>query len=144
MQVRALNKVNHTLHKLSATAMVFRPIVQIDHESREVGKTLTHRFPPLLDTVCQTIAGDFGDDAVEKHFIQARQQQTHRGQGGLGLEIVIRSLRLGSTFAATRKRSHFDRGFGIYGDPKDIGFGIRLTIDLTQVVEDGVGLWNFF
>ena len=30
MELRLLNEINHTLHKLSATAVVFRPIIEID------------------------------------------------------------------------------------------------------------------
>lgn len=57
---------------------------------------------------------------------------------------MIGSLGLDPTFTATRKRPDFDGGFGINGHSEDICGCIRFTIDLTQVVEDGVGLRNFF
>ncbi len=113
MQVIVAHKVNHTLHKLGATAMVFRPIVKINRQGGDVAKTLTHRFPPLGDAVRNAVAGDFGADAIEKDFIQGRRQDTHRGQGCLGLEIMIGSIGLDSAFAPTGKGADFDRGFGI-------------------------------
>lgn len=108
-----LNKVHHTFHKLGTTTMVLRSIVQIDHQGRDVGKALTYRLPPLCETIGQAVAGDFSDAAVEKHFIESGQQESNWRQSRLGLEIVISSFCLGSTFAATRKRANFDRSFGI-------------------------------
>ena len=117
MQVIMVNKVNHTLHKLGATAVVFRAIVEIDHEVVDVAKTLTNRFPPLGEAVGEAVAGDFGQDAVEKDFIQGRHQDAHRCQSRLGFEIVIARLGLDAAFAPTGKGTDFDGGFGIDGNP---------------------------
>ena len=124
--------------------MVFGSIVEIDDERGNVAKPLTHGLPPLGDAVGQTVAGDFGHDTVEKDLIKARQQETHGCQSRLRLEVVIRGLCLDSTFATARKGTDFDRCFGIDGDPEDLVSGISRTIDLTQVIENGIGLWNFF
>ncbi len=113
MQVIVAHKINHTLHKLGASTVVFRPIVKIDYEGVDMVKTLTNGFPPLGDAVRNAVAGDFGADAIEKDFIQGRRQDTHRGQGCLGLEIMIGSIGLDSAFAPTGKGADFDRGFGI-------------------------------
>ena len=94
-----MHKIDDALHELSATTMVFWPIVQIDDEGGDVAKALTYGLPPLRDTVNETVAGDFGDDAVEKDFIETWQQQTDGCQGGLRLEIVIHCLGAESTFA---------------------------------------------
>ena len=92
-----MGKVNHTLHKLGAATVVFRPIVAIAHQRREVSKGLAHRVPPLGDAVSQAGAGDFGADSVEQDCIAGRHQATHWGQGRLGLAIVIGGRDLGST-----------------------------------------------
>lgn len=69
MQSVVMHKINDALHKLRTTAMVFRPIVKIDHQGGDVPKTLSHRFPPLGNAVRNAVTGDFGADTVEKHFI---------------------------------------------------------------------------
>ena len=144
MQVIAVGKVHHALHKLGAATVVFRSIVEIDHQGREVSKALAYRLPPLGDTVGQAVAGDLGADPIEKDFIQGGHQDTHRGEGGVGLEIVIGGLGLDSAFTSTRKRANFDRGLGIEGNTQGIGSPIGIVIDLMQAREDGIGLRNFF
>jgi hypothetical protein len=57
---------------------------------------------------------------------------------------VINRRSLRPTFAPTGKRTDVDGGFGIEGNPSDVVGGIGLVIDLAQLVEDGVGLRDFF
>jgi hypothetical protein len=144
MQVSVVNKINHTLHKLAAATVVFRPIVKINRQGGDMAKTLTHGFPPRGDAVYYAVAGDFGADPIEKDFIQSRDQNPPRRHHRLGLEIVIGAMGLGSTFAPTRKGADFDGRFGIDGKAQDVGGCIGIVIDLTQMIEDGVGLRNFF
>jgi hypothetical protein len=99
METVVVHEVDHPLHELGATAMVFGSIVEIDDERGNVAKPLTYGLPPLCDAVGQAVAGDFGDDPVEKDFIDARQQETHGCQRGIRLEVVIRGLCLDSAFA---------------------------------------------
>jgi hypothetical protein len=139
MQTVVVHKIDHALYELSATTMVFWPIVQIDDEGGDVAKALTHRLPPLGDAVSQTVAGDFGHDTVEKDFIDTWQQPTDWCQSGLRLDIVICRLGWDSSFATSRKGTDFDGGFGIDGDPEDMVSRIGLAIDLTQLVEDRLG-----
>ena len=144
MEVSVVGKVNHTLHKLGAATVVFRPIVAIAHQRREVSKGLAHRVPPLGDAVSQAGAGDFGADSVEQDCIVGRHQATHWGQGRLGLAIVIGGRDLGSTFAPTRQRANCDGGFGIERHASGIGGGIGSVMDLMQACEEGVGVRDFF
>jgi hypothetical protein len=57
---------------------------------------------------------------------------------------VIDRLGSDSTFATSRKGTDFDGSFGIDGDPEEMVSRIGLAIDLTQLIEDRVGLWIFF
>lgn len=121
MEVSVVGKVNHTLHKLGAATVVFRSIVEIDDQGGQVGKALTHRFPPLREAVGQAVAGDRGADPIEEDFIQGGHQDTHGRQGRFGLEIVISALGQDAAFAPTRKRPDFDRRLGIEGNGQGIG-----------------------
>ena len=94
-----VHEVDPPLHELSATALVFGSIVEMDDQGGKVAKALTYGLRPLCDAVSQTVTGDFGHDTVEKDFIEARQQQAHGCQRGLRLEVMIRRLSLDSAFA---------------------------------------------
>jgi hypothetical protein len=144
MEAIVVGKVHHAPHKLGAATVVFRPIVEIDHQGGEVSKALAHRLPPPGDTVGQAVAGDLGADTIEKDFIEGGHQDTHWSYGGVGLEIVISALGRDTAFAPTRKRANFDRGLGIKGNAQSIGGPIGIVIDLIQTREDGVGLRDFF
>jgi hypothetical protein len=130
MEASVVGKVHHALHKLGPAPVVFRPIVEMDHQGGEVRKALAYRVPPPGDTVGQTVAGDVGADPIEKDCIAGGHQDTHGSQGRLGREIVIGRLDLESTFAPTRKRAACDGGFGIEGKAQGIGGGIGIMIDL--------------
>lgn len=121
MEARVVGTVHHALHKLGATTMIFRPIVEIDHQGGEVSKALPHRFPPPGDAVDQAVAGDRGADAIEQDCIQGGHQDTHGRQGRFGLEIVISALGQDAAFVPTRKRPDFDGGLGIDGNTQGIG-----------------------
>jgi hypothetical protein len=117
MQVIMGPKVNDPLHTLGATTVVFRAIVKMNRHGGDMTKTLTHRLPPLGDAVCEAVAGDFGADTIEKHFISGRHQDAHWGQRRLGFEIVIARLRLDSACAPPGKGADFDRGCGVDRNP---------------------------
>ena len=144
MEVRALGNVDHARHELGPTRVVFRAVVEIDHQGGEVSKAGPHRFPPLGEAVGEAVAGDFGADPVEKDFIEGGDQDAHGGEGGIGLEVVIGGLDRDAAFTPTRKRADFDGGLGIEGDAQSIGGSIGISINLSQPGEDGVGLRNFF
>jgi hypothetical protein len=138
------HKVDHAPHALGATAMVFRAIIQINHPGSDRAQALMHRVPPLRQAVGEAVARDVGADAIDKEFVQRGRQDTYGGHQSRRLEIVIGRLGLRPTFAPTGKGPHFDGGVGIDGNPSDVVLGIRIVLDLAQLVEDGVSLGHGF
>ncbi len=88
-QTAALSKGDHPLHELAAPTMVFRTIVEIDHQRRDIGKAQAHLLPPAFYTIGQTIARHFGGDTIVKQLVEHRQQDAHWCQHSGGLKIMI-------------------------------------------------------
>jgi len=113
MQAIMANNGDHTLHTWGVTAVVFRAIIEIAHERVEVAKTLTNGCPPLGEAIGEAIAGDFGQDAVEKDGIRGGHSDAYRGHHRLGLAIVIGGMGLRSAFTPTGTGADCARGVGI-------------------------------
>lgn len=65
LQLIRLDELEDPLHELSASAMTFWPIVEIDDECGDVVKAMVDRLPPLYQPVHQAITRHFGGDWVE-------------------------------------------------------------------------------
>lgn len=108
MQLPAVDKVHHALHELRAMAVIFWTIVEIDNERGDLREAFADAVPPVGEAIGETITGDFGEDPVEKDFLQGRHQNATRSTSGRGLKIVIAGGGRHAAFAATCKGADFD------------------------------------
>ena len=109
-------EVDEALHKLCASAMVFRPIVEIDDQRRNMGKALMDRLPPLGQTIHQAVAGHVRGPAVEKELSQCGQENPYGCHSRFRSKIVIGCRDLYAALATPRKRPDFDCGLGVNGE----------------------------
>ena len=58
------------LHKLGAPAVIFGAIIQIDHQSRDVGEAFADCLPPLDEALDEAITGHFGRNTIHKELAQ--------------------------------------------------------------------------
>jgi len=84
-----LGKGHEPIEKLSATAVILWPVIQVDHQRPDVLKACSHTLPPLFQHIDQAIAGDFGGHTGQEEIIGLRNQDAHRGHPGGRPEIVV-------------------------------------------------------
>ena len=53
------DKIDEPLHKLCASALIFRTIIEIDHQRCDRGEPLADGLPPLGEAIHQAVTGDF-------------------------------------------------------------------------------------
>src|SRR5258708_9080597 len=109
-----MHKCEKTLHELGAPTMVLGYIIQIDEECGDLGKALSQRFPPLSQTIDQTIASHFGGYCVEKDLIGGGQENADWCHHSSRLKIMVCGLRWDATLPSARKRTNLDRSLGIH------------------------------
>jgi hypothetical protein len=111
-----LYKLHHPLHELGTATMVFRTIIPIQNQRRNVGKPRADGLPPLHESVRQAVTGPFGGHPIHKQFIKRREEDADGGERGGWLKVVIDCCDQGTTFAPAREGTNFDGSFGIHGD----------------------------
>jgi hypothetical protein len=109
-----VGKIHDAPHELCPSTMVLRAIIEVDDQGRKVGKPILYDLPPPQETIDQTVTGYFGDDPIQKQFIQRRQGDTHWRHGRIWVKVVICSNGRDAALATPRKRTDFDRRFGIH------------------------------
>src|SRR5947209_14857027 len=82
-----------------------------------VGKAVFDPLPPLDESIYQTVAGHWGCDCIEKHFIGGRHEDAHWRQGGNWLKIMISRFGSHAILASPSKRTDLESRFGIHRDP---------------------------
>lgn len=143
-EMRLLHEGNEPLHKLGAPAVIFRAIIQIEHEGRDVGEALADGLPPLSEAIDKAITGHFGCDPIHKELAHGGQEDAHGRDRHLRGKIVVSGMHLHAVFPATGEWANFDGGFGIHGDAQDVVRCISSLIDLVHLREDGVRFGDFF
>src|SRR5258708_35612907 len=109
-----LCKFKQSLHKLSATTVILRPIIQIDDEHLDLNKTLFHALPPLDQSVNEAVAGDFGCHPIQKKLIGCGKENADRRHGSLDFKIMISRFCQDTAFPSSCKRTNFDDCLRIY------------------------------
>ena len=72
-QPRLLGKRQQPQHELRPPAVVLWPVVEIDHQRRDVGKPLPHPLPPLLQLIHQAVTRHFAGHQRQKKLIRGWQ-----------------------------------------------------------------------
>lgn len=108
-----MGKPKQPLHELGAPTMVFRSIIQVDHQGGNLRKAAAHRLPPVAQSIDQTIAGELGGQVIDEQLVAGWKQNPKRRQRGRRLEIVVARFGGRPAFATTRKRTDLHGGFGI-------------------------------
>ena len=139
-----LHEGDEPLHKLGAPAVMLGAIIQIDHQSRDVGEALADCLPPLGESIDEAITGHFGRHTIHKEFAHGGEEEAHRRARRLRGKIVVRGMHLQAVVPAASAGANCDGRFGIYRDAQDVIRCISSLIDLVHLREDGVRFGNFF
>jgi hypothetical protein len=76
-EVKALGKLQQTVHKLGASAVALRAVIQVDDQGSDERKALFDRLPPVDQAIHQAVARHFGCHRIQKEFSQGGQQNAH-------------------------------------------------------------------
>ena len=144
VEVIILDKIDEPLHKLCASALIFRTIIEIDPQHCDRSEPLADGLPPLGEAIHQAVTGDFRGHGVHKQFIQCGEKNAHGGHGCLRGKIVVSSLDLDTAFPAPGEGANFDGRFGIQRDAQDIVCRLSGVVDLGYLFADRVGFQDFF
>ena len=87
-----LSKFQQTLHELGAPTVALRSIICMNDDRLDLGKALSHCFPPINQSIHQTITGHFRDHTIEKDLIEGGQENAHRGHRGFRLKVMVGGL----------------------------------------------------
>lgn len=120
------------------------PLSRLKHQRIDPGKVLALAGPEVLQAVRQAIAGDLACDREEVQCIVLGQENTHRRDLRLGLKVVVQRPGRHPADAMAGEFAHLDRCLGIHRQAQHGLVRIRLGVDDTQVLKDGVGLGNLF
>ncbi len=108
-----LHKCDDALHKLGAATMILWPVIQIDHQRRDVPKPLPDRLPPVRQAIDQAITRDLGANPIQKQVVQSRQQNADGGDSCVGMEVMVGGCGWDATLPPTRKWTNFDGCFRV-------------------------------
>jgi hypothetical protein len=144
VEVIILDKIDEPLHKLRASAMIFRTIIEIDYQRCDRGEPLADGLPPLGEAIHQAVTGDFRGHGVHKQFIQRGKEDAHGSHCRLRGKVVVGRLDLETAFPASGEGANFDSRFGIHRDAQDIVCRIGGVVDLSYLLKDRVGFRDFF
>jgi len=67
-----VDKVDNTIHELSASAMVLRAVILIDNKRRDIRKAFTDTEPAIRYAIDDEITGHLGGREVEIEFAVLR------------------------------------------------------------------------
>jgi len=81
---------------------------------------------------------------IDEQLVGGGPEEAHRRHGLLGPKVMISSLHGDPVCALAREGPDLDRGLGIQRDAQLVGGRIGLRIHRADVVEDGVGVGDFF
>lgn len=144
VELESIRKLDHTLHKLRAPAVILRPIVLEQHQGLDQGKVGVYLAPAILKAINDKIAGYRPACEVEIEPIMIRQQDTIRRHFVGWPKIMIQRLDHQARLAATRVGADRHYGFGIQRQAQLGGIVLhRRTLD-RKLLKDGVRFSRFF
>jgi len=138
------HEVHEACKELRPTTVAFGTVVEVEQQRRHFRKTALVREPPPTEEVYQTVAGYFGSHGVHRQIIVCGQQNPDGGDGRLRVKVMVGGVDLHPVLAAPRVIADFHRRFGVEGQAQNRFVGVGFGVDLTQSLEDGVGLSDLF
>ncbi len=96
--------------------MIFWAMIPIEDQRGHVGNPRADGLPPLHQSVRQAVPGHCGGHPLHTQCVKRGEENANGCEGGLGVKVVIDRRDEGATLTPTRKRPHFDEGFGIHGE----------------------------
>ena len=124
--------------------MVFRPIVQVKQQRFDERETFSDAQPKRSQAIHDKIGSDFGRGKEQIGLVVLRQENATGGQDFLRLKIVVSGAQMDAGFAVPRKRTDVDGCLRIQTQAQDRVILPCLGMGLGQLLEDSVGLLNFF
>ena len=151
LYLMAVAEFYQTLQELRARTGDFRTIIEFDMESLYAGMDDFPLVPPAFEAIGDEVAGFFGTTEEEPRLLDRYRPAIHleyaeRDQEGFGRHVMIEGLyrRRPACLAAPAKSADLDFRLGVDGDSQGVGVVRRAPAGFLDVVEDGVGLGNFF
>jgi hypothetical protein len=145
-QLGALRELDQPLHELRAGTGNLRAVVQIDQQAIYSRMRGLAAAPPQFQAIRYEVAGVArrAEDDVELMVVDF--ENAGRGEHRVGMHVVIerRHGLLAASDAASRKLADLHLGLGVQGNTQRLWLLGDFRVNLLQVVEDGVGLGNFF
>jgi hypothetical protein len=138
------DNIDHPLHTLGAPAVIFWAIIQSEPEGGEGGEPFADGLPPLHEAIHQTVTRPLRGHAGHKPFLLRGQAEAHGGPRRRRSHIRIGRGTLHATLPATGQGPNLDGCRGVECDPSHIRCGIGRLVAPDHLVEDGVGLGNFW
>lgn len=102
--------------------------------------------PPQFQTIGYEVAGVARGAEDDVELLVVDFENAGRGKHRVGMHVVIECRHgfLTARVAAARKRADLHLGLGVQGNSQRLRLLGDFRVNLLQVVEDGVGLGNFF
>ena len=139
-----IGEVHHSVEKLRASTMTFRPIVGLDLQQRErIAFRGRWVVPPRVEAIHDEVAGLRG--AAEGQ-VPIRSVLVHHAEGGLFFlapPVVVVGLVIAARLTTTAVLADVHRGLAVHAQAHDRPPFVGWVL-LVDVGEDGVGFRNFF
>ncbi len=86
----------------------------------------------------------FDSVKYKNNVVVLGQKNPVGGDSGFSAKVVVTGSGGDSVFTPSVKRPNLDSSFGVHRYPQGSWVGVRFLIDLSYLLKDGIGFWNFF
>ena len=145
-QLMPIRELDQTLHELRSGTGDFRAVVQIDQQPAYAGMCGLAVGPPQFQTIRHKVAGIARRAEDHVQLIAIDFQNAGGREHRVGMHIMVRRPHrlLPPAYTATREFTDLHFGLGVERDAERLRVVRGLRVDLSQMIEDGVGLGHFF
>lgn len=102
--------------------------------------------PPQVQAIRHEVAGIARRTEDDIELMVGNFQNAGRREHRVGMHVVIgrRHMLVAASDAASREFADFYLGLGVQGNMQRVRLMVGLRVNVLQVIEDGVGLGDFF
>ena len=145
-QLMPVRELDQTLHELPSGTGDFRAVVQIDQQPAHAGMGSSAVGLPQFQTIRHKVAGVARRAENHVQLIAIDFQNAGGREHRVGMHVMVRGphMLLPPAYTVAREFTDLHLGLGVERDAESLRVVRGLRVDLPQVVEDGVGLWDFF